>query len=159
MTLENLTPVTRMESILNGDNIEPVTREEYFWKQAATSGGGGGISGNVLPAVNLEDYIWTDAPTGTLYAKVEGQVVSLSNGTLVKGLDEAGLMFEQSVNNNGQTVFSALRYTAMNTEEFDGGHLHDGDFYIANVIFFIAWESPSSIYFNIPDDAVIIEKQ
>ena len=41
MALENLEPVTRMESILNGDNIEPVTREEYFWQQAATSGSGG----------------------------------------------------------------------------------------------------------------------
>lgn len=41
MALENLEPVTRMESILNGDSIEPVTREEYFWQQAATSGSGG----------------------------------------------------------------------------------------------------------------------
>lgn len=39
MALNNLNPVTRMESILNGDNIEPVTREEYFWKQAASGGG------------------------------------------------------------------------------------------------------------------------
>ena len=41
MALENLEPVTRMESILNGDEISPVTREEYFWQKAATSGSGG----------------------------------------------------------------------------------------------------------------------
>ena len=39
MALENLTPVTRKESILNGEDITPVTREEYFWKQAASGGG------------------------------------------------------------------------------------------------------------------------
>ena len=38
MALENLTPVTRMEAILDGADITPVTREEYFWQQAATSG-------------------------------------------------------------------------------------------------------------------------
>lgn len=42
MALNDLTPVTRMESILNGDDIEPVTREEYFVQQAVGSGGGGG---------------------------------------------------------------------------------------------------------------------
>lgn len=114
-----------------------------------------------LPAVNLEDYIWTDAPTG-LYAKADGQVLQLDDiGTLVKGLGEAGGMFGQFVDNSGKTVFSALNCTAVNTEEFDGGHLHAGDFYIANVASLIIWvpTSSSDNYINIPDDAVIIEKQ
>ena len=35
MALEDLTPVTRMESILDGDDISPVTRMEYFLGKAA----------------------------------------------------------------------------------------------------------------------------
>jgi len=62
MALENLEPVTRMESILNGDNIEPVTREEYFWQQAATSGSGG-----------LPEY--TDADVGKVLTVGEGRPI------------------------------------------------------------------------------------
>ena len=40
MALENPTPVTRPESILNGDDITPVTRKEYFLQKAASEGGG-----------------------------------------------------------------------------------------------------------------------
>lgn len=43
MALENLTPATRLESILNGDDIAPVTREEYFLRKAASGSGEGGL--------------------------------------------------------------------------------------------------------------------
>lgn len=35
MALENLQAATRIEAILNGDNIAPATRREYFLKRAA----------------------------------------------------------------------------------------------------------------------------
>lgn len=39
--LENLEPANRIEAILNGEDIAPATRLEYFLKQAAAGGGGG----------------------------------------------------------------------------------------------------------------------
>lgn len=38
MALENLTPAVRVEAILNGDEIQPANRLEYFLQKAATSG-------------------------------------------------------------------------------------------------------------------------
>lgn len=43
--LENLDSAVRIESILDGQDIEPATRLEYFLKKAAEGGGGGGESG------------------------------------------------------------------------------------------------------------------
>lgn len=80
MALENLTPVTRMESILNGDDVAPVTREEYFWKQAASGGEGS----------SLPDY--TSADVGKVLQvgedpehPVEGVVVPEQTVTTVQG--------------------------------------------------------------------------
>lgn len=42
MALENLEPATRIESILDGEDIAPATRLEYFLKKASAGGGGGG---------------------------------------------------------------------------------------------------------------------
>ena len=39
--LENLEPAVRIEEILDGQDIEPATRLEYFLKKAAEGGGGG----------------------------------------------------------------------------------------------------------------------
>lgn len=36
-------PVTRKERILSGEDIEPVTRLEYFLKNSGGGGGGGGV--------------------------------------------------------------------------------------------------------------------
>lgn len=38
-----LTPITRHERILAGEDIEPVTRIEHFMKEAASGGGGSGL--------------------------------------------------------------------------------------------------------------------
>lgn len=65
--MANLVPENRMEQILAGENITPVSRSEYFVKEAidnAGSGGGGsdlpaaGADGNVLTADNGE---WVSA--------------------------------------------------------------------------------------------------
>lgn len=43
MALENLDPAVRIEEILDGQDIEPATRLEYFLKKAAEGGGGSGL--------------------------------------------------------------------------------------------------------------------
>lgn len=43
MALENLDPAVRIEEILDGQDIEPATRIEYFLKKAAEGGGGSGL--------------------------------------------------------------------------------------------------------------------
>lgn len=40
--ISDLTPVNRVESILDGENLTPVNRLEYFLAKAAEGGGGGG---------------------------------------------------------------------------------------------------------------------
>lgn len=40
--MEKIYPITRQEKILAGKDIEPITRLEYFLKQAGSGGGGGG---------------------------------------------------------------------------------------------------------------------
>lgn len=42
--ISDLTPVTRVERILDGENLTPVNRLEYFLAKAAEGGGGGGGS-------------------------------------------------------------------------------------------------------------------
>lgn len=97
MALENLTPVTRMESILNGDDVAPVTREEYFVKKAASGSGGGGELpeyteadiGKVLtvgedaehPIVDIvvpEQTVTTVQGAQFCYAAVEGSTIDWS---------------------------------------------------------------------------------
>lgn len=55
MALENLEPATRIESILDGVDIEPATRLEYFLKQAASGGGGGGDAALVIHVISGQD--------------------------------------------------------------------------------------------------------
>lgn len=50
--LENLDPAARLEAILDGQDIEPATRLEYFLKQAA-AGGNGGAGGGTAFYINL----------------------------------------------------------------------------------------------------------
>lgn len=40
---KDLQPITRKEKILDGQDLTPVTRLEYFLKKAATGGGGAGL--------------------------------------------------------------------------------------------------------------------
>lgn len=48
---ETVEPATRLEKILTGDDIDPATRMEYFIKKAVNSGGGGG--GVTLPKITI----------------------------------------------------------------------------------------------------------
>ena len=51
MSLENLEPATRIEAILDGEDIAPATRLEYFLAKAAEGGGGGGGAAFVINKV------------------------------------------------------------------------------------------------------------
>ncbi len=39
--MDNLTPITKKERLLAGEDLDPVTRFEYFLKKAGQGGGGG----------------------------------------------------------------------------------------------------------------------
>lgn len=57
MALENLDPAVRIEEILDGQDIEPATRLEYFLKKASEGGGSGGSEIHIVRAtgeVNVE---------------------------------------------------------------------------------------------------------
>ena len=63
MALENLDPAVRIEEILDGQDIEPATRLEYFLKKAAEGGGSGGsaihvvrATGNIVVTEDGSDY-------------------------------------------------------------------------------------------------------
>lgn len=60
--LENLDPAVRIESILDGQDIEPATRLEYFLKKAAE--GGGGSSGGLVEIKNVEPFQVPDLVNG-----------------------------------------------------------------------------------------------
>lgn len=80
-------PVTRKERILSGEDIEPVTRLEYFLKN---SGGGGGSSG--LPAYSSSDIgkvLTVDAGEGQ-FLPAEDFIPSQ-----VLNFEDAGALLEQ----------------------------------------------------------------
>ena len=95
MALENLDPVTRLEAILDGEDITPVTRLEYFLKQAATND-------DELPAVTAAD---------------NGDVLTVVSGEWAKAAAPSGLP-EVTSSNNGQvlTVVNG-EWAAANTKD------------------------------------------
>lgn len=58
-------PVNRKEAILAGENVAPVTREEYFVKEAVSNGGGGGNPGYHVETENLGTLIPQQTVTTT----------------------------------------------------------------------------------------------
>ena len=57
----SLKPVKRLEMILDGQDIEPVTRLEYFLKKAAEGGGSGG---GLIEIKNVEPFQVPDLVNG-----------------------------------------------------------------------------------------------
>lgn len=69
-------PVNRKEAILAGENVTPVTREEYFVKEAVSNGGGGGNPGYHVEIENLgtlipQQTVTTEADADGAYADLE----------------------------------------------------------------------------------------
>lgn len=80
MALSNLTPVTRPEAILDGSEITPVTRREYFLQKAATSGGGGA---EVLTVTLSYDDVTDDGFTYVADVSVDDTIAAMEAGKIV----------------------------------------------------------------------------
>lgn len=87
-----ITPVTRAEHILAGEDIEPVTRIEFFMKEAASGGGGGDIDVESLTATENKTYT---APEGKAYSPVTVNVPASAVDSGTKNI---------TANGNGQDV-------------------------------------------------------
>lgn len=63
MSMENLTPITREEKIVSGEDLEPITRMEYFLKKygGGTGGGTGGGSSVLLDTTLTKSGYAADA--------------------------------------------------------------------------------------------------
>ena len=60
-------PVNRKEAIIAGENIDPVTREEYYLKQLADGSGSGGGGGEPVTLIPEQSFTATEAE-GNFYA-------------------------------------------------------------------------------------------
>ena len=84
---KDLRPITRKEKILDGQDLAPVTRFEYFLKKATTKGEGGGGGG--LPAYSPSDI-------GKVLTLGEGsetvQAVIVPEQTVTISEDQAALL-------------------------------------------------------------------
>ena len=108
----NLKPLTRKEKILDGQNINPINRDEYFIQKAVQSGGGGGGSslppytsadkGKVLTVVEAEPETVVVVPeqSGTLSA-ITYDLESTAYGAILDGVNTSDLANEQSISFTG----------------------------------------------------------
>lgn len=138
MTLEDLTPAVREESILNGDEITPATRLEYFLQKAATElpKPAAGDAGKVLAVNEDADGVEWKAPDGGYDA-----VISLT-------FDEDGIVDGgEYVSGGYNTIISAI------TSGKVPNVLVYGDY---DEIFFTLM-SDVSYYHTIEDDTMIID--
>ena len=84
MALSNLTPVTRPEAILDGEDIAPVTRREYFMQKAASGGGGGGG----------DSVVYMRSAPGGFFVDYDAKIpVDKTVPEILSGLDEPNFGF------------------------------------------------------------------
>lgn len=80
--MANLNPITRKEAILNGDDVTPLTREEYFAKNAVSGGGsGGGVPTPTSEDVGKVLTVTEDAEHSTQKTLVPVQDITVADGT------------------------------------------------------------------------------
>ena len=120
MALENLTPVTRPESILSGESITPVTRHEYFLQQAANEvpkPSGVSDAGKVLTVNAAGTGFELDTPASGLPAYEstdEGKVLGLA--------DVSGTVTPAWVQSGGVPAFTGADYGKALTVGEDADH-------------------------------------
>lgn len=112
-SLSDLVPATRMEAILNGGDISPVTREEYFVKKAVTNAEDlpavtAADNGDVLTVVSGE-WAKADAPSGLpeVTAADNGDVLTVVSGEWAKAAPAGGGLV---VNITGEEVGQTTEY-------------------------------------------------
>lgn len=70
--MENLTPITREEKIISGEDLQPITRMEYFLKKygGGTGGGGGGSSVSLDKTLTKSGYAADAKAVGDRLAEI-----------------------------------------------------------------------------------------
>lgn len=125
MALEDLTPVTRMESILDGDDISPVTRMEYFLGKAANEvpkPDGVSDAGKVLTVNAAGDGFELDTPGSGLPAYTsadKGKVLTVGEGS---GTEDKYIISPQTVTLDGNGDPAVLPVGS-----YDFSEVTDGD--------------------------------
>ena len=119
-------PVNRKEAILAGDNVNPVTREEYFVKEAVSNGGGGSSLPSVTSADNMKALAvvngqWAVGDAG--YKVTTTQAVAIPEQTIVTAVDGKVAPFGEIVDYNFDyapdtmtVVFNGTSYTVPRIE-------------------------------------------
>lgn len=91
----SLKPIKRSEMILDGQDIEPVTRLEYFLKKAAEGGGGGGGSEFMVATTkDIGNSPEGNTPTYTTGALRVPKAMIFQRGETV----EVGVLFTDDLN-------------------------------------------------------------
>lgn len=104
MALENLTPVVRVEEILNGDNVAPATRLEYFLKKASESSGGGGAEPLLVGTTFVDNVITLDKT----YKQIRDAILAGSSVVIqMPNVDYSGGWFA-----NGLAFITQIYYVA-----------------------------------------------
>lgn len=75
---DEMTPITRLEGILAGQDIQPITRLEYFLKQYAGGGSGGGAGAFVVNATMSGSTLTCDKTAAEMFDACQTRVVLIS---------------------------------------------------------------------------------
>lgn len=79
---DEMTPITRLEGILAGQDIQPITRLEYFLKQYAGGGGsGGGAGAYVVNTTVSGSTVTCDKTAAEMFDAFQTGVVLIRIGT------------------------------------------------------------------------------
>ena len=131
MALENLTPSNRMEAILDGQDIEPSNRKEYFMQKAVSAGGG-----SSLPS-------YSSADVGKVLTVGEpAQTVIVPEQSETLGQEQTGDIALSNVNYNA--LAEGLVYTAVVNGVEHTCELHAE----SDTEYIIAWDWESTRYFR-----------
>lgn len=137
MALENLTPSNRLEAILDGGDVTPSNRKEYFIQKAMSAGGGSDLpeytaadKGKVLTIGEEGELEWSfNQGGGGDFSTASVTIVNATTKNLTVGEyppyieDEEYISYgdEISVNRNSRVSFTAVLYKGSAGLQFKEG--------------------------------------